>query len=143
MQDQQQCIFCDIVHGRSPATFVYRDELCSAFLDIQPVNAGHTLVIPNDHDAFLADLDESRGGHMFTVGQRVAAALRRSEIPCEGVNMFLADGAAAMQDVFHVHLHIIPRFSGDGFGLTFGPRYGERPARADLEAVGLTLRRAM
>ncbi len=135
-----QCIFCEIVAGRSPATFIYSDEGCSAFLDIQPVNPGHTLVIPNAHAAFLADLDTALGGQMFTVGQRVAAALRQSGVRCEGVNLFLADGEAAMQEVFHVHLHVIPRFTGDGFGLKFGPQYGEMPGREDLGRIGAALR---
>ncbi len=63
-----------------------------------------------------------------------------SDLRCEGVNFFLADGVAAGQAVFHVHLHVIPRFEGDGFGLRFGPDYGTRPGRDELDAIAGQLR---
>jgi histidine triad (HIT) family protein len=127
------CIFCEILAGRAPASLVHRDGQCAAFMDIQPVTPGHLLVVPLQHAASLAELPAETGGHMFQVAQRLAAALPRSGIRCEGVNLFLANGAVAGQDVFHVHLHVIPRFSGDGFGLRFPRTYGQRPARADLD----------
>ncbi len=127
------CIFCDILANKLPSSLVYCDDLCSAFMDIQPVNPGHVLVIPNKHAASLADLDEDTGAHMFRVAQRIAAALRKSGVKCEGVNLFIADGEAAGQDVFHVHLHIFPRFSGDGFGFTFGPTYTVKTSRQSLD----------
>jgi histidine triad (HIT) family protein len=126
------CVFCDIVSGRGPASVVHSDESVIAVLDIRPLNTGHLLVIPQAHAAYLADLDPALGGHMFAVAQRMAAALRRSGLPCEGVNLFLADGAAAFQEVFHVHLHVIPRNTGDGFRLRAKWR---RPSRAELESV--------
>jgi histidine triad (HIT) family protein len=128
------CIFCEIIAGRAPASFVYRDEQCAAFMDVQPVTAGHLLVVPVRHAESLAELDADTSGHIFQVAQRLAAAARRSGIPCQGINLFLADGAAG-QDVFHVHLHVIPRFAGDGFGLRFPPTYGRRPPRSELEAL--------
>jgi diadenosine tetraphosphate (Ap4A) HIT family hydrolase len=134
------CIFCEILAGRAPASVVYRDAVCCAFLDIRPVNEGHVLVIPLAHAASLAEMDEATGAHLFTVAQRIAAAVRTSGVPCEAVNLHLADGAAAGQDVFHVHLHVIPRYRGDGFGLRFGPRYGELPARALLDATAGAIR---
>lgn len=127
-----ECIFCSILAGESPASFVYRDEVCSAFMDIQPVNPGHLLVIPNVHAAHLANIDGDTAAHLMRVAHRLAAALRSSGLRCEGVNLFLADGEAAMQEVFHVHLHVIPRFRGDGFGLKFGPHYFQRPERSEL-----------
>jgi histidine triad (HIT) family protein len=134
------CTFCDILTGRLPASPVYQDEICSVFMDIRPVNPGHVLVIPKLHAASLAELDENTGGHLFAVGQRVAAALRRSGIRCEGINFFLADGESAGQEIFHVHLHIFPRYDGDGFGLQFGPHYDKRPSRAELDAVAEKIR---
>ena len=128
-----RCIFCDILTGELPASIVYQDERCTAFMDIQPVNPGHVLVVPNCHATFLADLDPETGAQMFQVAQRLAGALRRSGVRCEGVNLFLADGRAAMQEVLHVHLHVIPRYTGDGFGLRFGPGYHDRPGRVALE----------
>lgn len=105
-------------------------------MDIQPVNPGHVLVIPVRHAPYLADLDSPTAGRLMQEAQRIAAAIRKSSVRCEGINLFLADGEAAMQEVFHVHLHVFPRFHGDGFGLRFGPHYKERPARAALEQVG-------
>jgi histidine triad (HIT) family protein len=137
------CIFCEILAGRSPVSLVYKDALCSAFMDIQPVNPGHVLVVPNHHAARLADLDSESGAQLFRVGQRITQALYASGIRCEGVNFFLADGEAAMQDVFHVHLHVLPRYAGDGFGLHFGPHYANKPDRADLDATAAALRKSL
>jgi histidine triad (HIT) family protein len=139
---QDDCIFCRIIRGDAPASFVYRDERCSAFLDIRPVNPGHLLVIPNVHAPHLADLDADTAAHIMRVGHRLAAALRASGLRCEGVNLFLADGEAAMQEVFHVHLHVLPRFCGDGFGLKFGPGFGRQPPREELDDLTRRIREA-
>jgi histidine triad (HIT) family protein len=104
------CIFCEILAGKVPASVVVRDGRCMAFMDIQPINAGHVLVVPEDHAARLADLPEETGARMFRTAQRIAAALYEGGLDCEGVNLFLADGEAAGQEVFHVHLHVFPRF---------------------------------
>jgi histidine triad (HIT) family protein len=138
-----ECIFCRILAGQAPASFVHQDELCSAFMDIQPVNPGHILVIPNAHAPYLADLDGATAAHMMRIAHRLAAALRSSGLRCEGVNLFLADGEAAMQDVFHAHLHVFPRFGGDGFGLRFGPDYRHLPERSALEDAAERIRQAL
>jgi len=134
------CKFCDILAGQLPSSRVYQDELCTALMDIQPVNPGHMLIVPNRHAAYLSELDEDTGAQMFRIAQRLARALRRSGVKCEGVNFFLADGEAAFQDVFHVHLHVFPRFAGDGFGLTFGPAYSHKPERTELDEVAQKIR---
>lgn len=135
-----ECVFCSILSGQEPASFVFRDARCCAFMDIRPVNPGHVLVIPVRHASNLAELDEETGGYLFRVAQRVAGALRGIGLRCEGVNLFLADGAVAGQEVFHVHLHVIPRYQGDGFGFRFGPGYGRNPARAELDAAAQQIR---
>jgi histidine triad (HIT) family protein len=137
------CVFCDIVAGERPSSIVYQDATCTAFMDIQPANPGHVLVVPNEHAASLATLDPEVGGQMFQLAQRIARALRHSGIRCEGVDLILADGAAAGQEVFHVHLHVLPRYHGDGFGFRFGPGYGQRPPRADLDEHAAQVRRAL
>jgi histidine triad (HIT) family protein len=137
------CVFCDIVAGRAEATLVWQDDLVSAILDIRPVNPGHVVIVPNVHSTYLVSLPEETGAHMFTIAQRLARALRHSGLPCEGINMFLADGEAAMQEVFHVHLHVFPRVTGDGFGLTFGEHNFTRPTRGELEAAGDKIRAAL
>ncbi|WP_405488496.1 HIT family protein [Nocardia sp. NBC_00511] len=123
-------IFSEIIAGSAPASKVYEDADVLAFMDIRPVTPGHVLVIPKVVARSLAELDPALGGKLFQVGQRVAAALRDSEVACDGVNFFLADGVTAGQEVFHVHLHVIPRTPGDGFGLRARPT---SPARADLD----------
>ena len=109
-------------------------------MDIQPINAGHVLVVPDGHAARLADLPADAGARMFRIAQRIAVALYECGLDCEGVNVFLADGEAAGQDVLHVHLHVIPRFYGDGFGLRFGPDYANMPDRETLEEAAAHIR---
>jgi diadenosine tetraphosphate (Ap4A) HIT family hydrolase len=131
------CIFCDILAGRAAASFVYRDERVSAFMDHHPVNPGHLLVVPNQHAGSLGALDPLDGAQLFQVAQRLAAALRQSGLPCAGVNLHLSDGAAAGQEVPHVHLHVIPRLAGDGAGMRRGPGGGQwLSAQALEEAAG-------
>ena len=138
MTSQTDCVFCAIVAGDAPASVVDGDEELLAFMDARPVNAGHLLVIPRAHASGLRDLPAATGGRMFEMAQRLAAALYDCEaITCEGVNLFLADGAAAFQEVFHVHVHVVPRFSGDGFRLDASWRTAERD---ELDAVAAELR---
>jgi histidine triad (HIT) family protein len=136
------CVFCQILAGELPGSFVYRDEICAAFMDIRPVNPGHILVIPIAHAPFMADLDADTAGHLMKVAHRLAAGLRGTELRCDGVNLFMADGEAAFQDVFHAHLHLFPRFKGDGFGLRFGPDYVNKE-RAELESAAEQIRAAL
>jgi diadenosine tetraphosphate (Ap4A) HIT family hydrolase len=124
--DDGTCVFCAIVAGRAEASLAYADETVIAFMDIQPVNPGHVLVIPRAHAPQLADLDEETGAQMWRVAHRVAAALRRSGLRVEGINFFLADGAVAFQEVFHTHLHVLPRYAGDGFRVATNSQPGER-----------------
>ncbi len=138
------CIFCRILAGRAPASLVYRDALAAAFMDIRPVNPGHSLVIPTAHAANLAELPPETGAHLFRVAQRLAAALRQSGLRCEGANLVLADGAPAGQEVFHAHLHVIPRYRGDGFGFKFPPEYRTRvTGRAALDEAAAAIRAAL
>jgi histidine triad (HIT) family protein len=136
------CVFCDIVAGRSPASVVYRDDSCVAFLDTCPVNPGHLLVVPVRHATYLADLDPDAGRALFATAQRLSRAIRRSGLKAQGVNLLLADGEAAGQEVLHVHLHVLPRFDEDGFGHRFPPHYGQHPPREELDANARAIRHA-
>jgi diadenosine tetraphosphate (Ap4A) HIT family hydrolase len=142
----EKCIFCEILAGKAEASFVYRNEAVAAFMDIQPVNPGHVLVVPVRHAAMLSELNEEDGMQMFRVAQRAAAAVRAaSKLPstgvkCEGVNFFLADGRAAGQEVWHVHLHVFPRFTGDGHHMRFSPNYFKPSTRQDIEQTAEKLR---
>ena len=108
-------IFSKIIHREVEAAFVYQDDLISAFMDVQPINPGHVLVVTNQEVASLAELDEKTASHLFRIAHRIALALRKSELKCEGVNLFVLDGEVAGQEVSHVHIHVVPRFRGDGY----------------------------
>ena len=128
------CIFCRIVGGRAEASFVHRDRLVCAFLDIRPVTPGHLLVVPNDHATHTHDLPDATADRLFAVARALARAVRTSGLLADGVNLFTADGEAAGQEVFHAHLHVIPRFGGDGFTIDAAAWRGPAPTRADLDA---------
>ena len=129
----ENCIFCQIVAGKSPASIFYEDDLVLGFMTIGPVTTGHSMIIPKQHAAYLADLDEETGRHMWTITHRTSAAIRESGVQCEGINLFLADGEAAFQDIFHVHMHVFPRFEGDSFKLV--ANWSEKPPREELDQV--------
>lgn len=134
------CIFCEIVVGRAAASIVHQDERCVVFMDLYPITPGHLLVVPRRHAASLAELDPADGGHLFLVAQRMAAALRRSGLRCEGINLLLSDGEAAGQEIFHVHLHVVPRFAGDGVKVRAATG---RPTRAELDAHAAAIAAAL
>jgi histidine triad (HIT) family protein len=136
-QEATYCVFCAIALGEATASMVHTDDVALAIMTIGPVNPGHVLVMPRRHAAFLADLDEATGMHLFKIAMRVAAAIRRSGVRCEGINLFLADGEAAFQDVFHVHLHVFPRFAGDAFRIDAD--WSVTPSRPELDAMALRL----
>jgi diadenosine tetraphosphate (Ap4A) HIT family hydrolase len=112
-------------------------------MDIHPINAGHVLVVPLSHAAQLSALEPSTAGHVMIVAQQIAAALRASPLRCEGVNLLLADGEAAGQEVFHVHMHVVPRYAGDGFGFSRGPGSKNAALRYHLESAAAQLRAAI
>jgi len=138
-----RCVFCDIIAGRAPASLVYQDDQVVAFMDTRPVNAGHVLVVPRTHAASLAEMEPETGGVLFRTGMRLGAALRRSGLNCEGINLYVADRATAGQEVFHVHLHVLPRFPRDGFGFRFPPGYGHHPSRQMLDEQATAIRGAL
>jgi histidine triad (HIT) family protein len=143
MNENAACIFCRIVEGKEKASFVAQGSDAVAFLDLHPINEGHTLVVPRKHAASIAEVDEVAAVAMWSLARRVAAGLRGSGLRCEGVNVLLADGAGAGQDVFHAHLHVVPRWQGDGFRIEFPPHYGSAAERKALDDVAARLRKRM
>ena len=129
----QECIFCAIASRQAEASVVYEDETVVAFMDLNPVTPGHLLVVPRKHAVGLEDLDAATSAHVWSVGHDLARALRRSAVRSEGINVLLCDGETAFQTVFHFHLHVIPRYAGDGW--TIIPETTERDrALLDSEA---------
>jgi histidine triad (HIT) family protein len=119
------CVFCRIRDGQIPSTRVYEDERTIAFMDINPLNEGHTLVIPRAHAATIFDVDETDLRAAIATARRVATAIRVALRP-DGLNLLQANGAAAFQSVPHFHLHLIPRFIGDGKGFDWPVVAGDR-----------------
>ncbi|WP_246984659.1 HIT family protein [Halorientalis marina] len=136
----EDCLFCAIVDGDAPASVVDETDDLLAFMDLNPITEGHALVIPKEHAAGLTPLDPEIGGRMFEEAMAVAGAMRDSDLDPDGIDLFLADGEAAGQEVFHVHLHVIPRYEGDGVVLPVG----EGPAdREELDALAVDLADAL
>lgn len=112
----------------------YEDSLAIAFMDIQPVNAGHVLVVPRKHYESLADMPPDLTRHLFDVALRLAPIVRRLA-GADGLNLIVNSGAAAGQDVFHYHVHVIPRRSDDGFSVTLPFPGSTPPDRTLLDAM--------
>jgi len=137
------CTLCRLIGGELESSKVYESDQVIALMDYQPVTTGHVLVMPRHHAALLEDLNEDLSVEVYRVGHRLSRALRRSGLRCEGVNLFLADGEAAFQEVPHVHLHLFPRYRGDSFRIDAEWRIRPRPeldaaaeqVRAGLQAV--------
>lgn len=134
------CVFCEIAEGRAPASVVYSDAGTMAFMDIQPIVPGHLLVIPRRHAELMGDLETGEGVACWAVAQMLSRALRGSGLRVDGVNLFVADGEAAFQDVPHFHIHVIPRHAGDGFSLAFPERYEEPVERTALDDAAARIR---
>jgi len=118
------CIFCKIVAGELPATIVDEDERTLAFMDISPATRGHALVIPRAHARDLHEIDREDLEAVAATAQRVAARAR-DKLGADGVNLLQSSGAAAWQTVFHVHVHVIPRYDGDPLKLPWTPAPGD------------------
>lgn len=125
----EDCIFCSIVAGDVPSRSVYEDEDTFAFLDVNPLSRGHTLVIPKGHYSRVADLPDAVGDALFGRTHRLAPAIEAA-VDADGVTIGVNDGSAAGQEVPHVHVHVVPRFEGDGAGAIHSLRW-ERPDLPD------------
>ncbi|MCB9285050.1 MAG: HIT family protein [Lewinellaceae bacterium] len=126
------CIFCQILEGKLPSNKVYEDDLVVAFLDAYPINSGHVLVVPKLHCELLSGLPVETAGRLFQVAQTVEKAVRASGVRCEATNLVLNNGQAAGQEIPHAHLHIIPRFRGDGVRFQINQK---KAGREELDTV--------
>ena len=135
MKLEPECVFCQIIAGEAPAKFVDQDEQAAAFMDIRPVTDGHTLVVPKKHSTGLRDLPDEDAACLLLIAKKLAGAMLQSKLQCQAVNLFMADGPAAGQTVFHTHLHVIPRFSGDESGIRLHGSGGSKKQRPLAEAA--------
>jgi histidine triad (HIT) family protein len=135
------CVFCGIVAGRVEASVAYEDEATLAFMDIRQFNRGHTLVVPKRHIVDIFALDDATGAALMATTARVARAMRAAFTP-DGTNISISNGEAAGQEVFHLHLHVYPRWKDDGV-LRFYPSKPGQPPRAELDEQAAAIRAAV
>jgi histidine triad (HIT) family protein len=128
------CTFCDLIAGAAEVSVCYEDADALAFMDIQPVNAGHVLVVPRQHFESLADVPPELAMDLFAVAMKLAPVVMRVA-DADGMNIVVNSGAAAGQDVFHYHVHVIPRCVGDGFDVPLPFAGSSMPERERLDAA--------
>jgi histidine triad (HIT) family protein len=138
----EHCTFCDLIQGAAEVSVCHEDSESIAFMDIQPVNAGHVLVVPRAHYESLLDVPEEVGAHLFKVTMRLASAIRKVT-GSNDMNIVVNSGAAAGQDEPHYHVHIIPRRPDDGFEIDLPFSGSAMPDRTQLDAVAVQLIAAM
>jgi histidine triad (HIT) family protein len=128
------CRFCEIIHGGGEVSICYEDALAIAFMDIQPVNLGHVLVVPRDHYESLNDIPPALAMHLFDVALRLGPVIRKMT-GSDDLNIVVNSGEAAGQNVFHHHVHLIPRKAGDGFDIPLPFDGSQMPDRTFLDAM--------
>lgn len=130
---QHTCPFCDLIRGAGEVSMCFEDPDVVAFMDIQPVNNGHLLVVPRTHYESLEDIPHSLAIHLFEVATQLAPVVKQVG-GADGLNVVVNSGAAAGQDVFHYHVHVIPRRPGDGFDIPLPFAGSAMPDRTVLDA---------
>jgi histidine triad (HIT) family protein len=130
------CIFCAIASGDGPAEVVQEDEHTVAFMDLNPWTRGHALVIPRKHAKNLYEIGEDDLAHTMSAAKRLAIRMRDT-LGCDGINLINSTEPAAWQTVFHFHVHVIPRYVGDGLVLPWKPTPADP---AELAAAAAALR---
>ncbi len=132
------CLFCKIINGEIPSEKVYEDADVFAFLDIHPVNPGHVLVVPKKHVADAVASDDATLGAVMSAARKLSAAVMRAT-GASGFNMEINNGVSAGQVVFHLHLHIVPRFINDGLKHWPGKEYASGEAAAVAHKIKTAL----
>jgi histidine triad (HIT) family protein len=130
------CVFCKIVAGQIPSTRVFEDEHTVAFMDIGQVNPGHALISVKKHAANIYELDDAQAAAVAHTSARVARAIKAAFDP-DGLSVYQANGQAAGQTVFHYHVHLTPRYAGDGMEFTWPVK---NPPREQLEQCAAKIR---
>jgi len=137
------CTFCNIASKQSPASIVYENERVMAFMDIHPVNIGHTLVIPKEHWETIYEVPETILADLFILVKKVAIAAKRV-VGAHGINILQCNERAAFQSERHFHVHVIPRFEGDPISKAFMAMLTPinlKITRQDLDRIAKEMRR--
>jgi histidine triad (HIT) family protein len=139
MSASPDCIFCKIIAGEIPSFKLYEDDATFAFMDINPANDGHALVVPKDHAEDVYGISDDAIAHTVIAAKKIAAAVEKTLSP-GGVNLVQCNGPAAGQSVFHFHMHVLPRSEGDDLKLNWGLKPGDMDAIGELaEKIKLNL----
>ena len=128
------CLFCKITNGEAPSYKVYEDEDILAFLDINPVNIGHTLVIPKKHYENLYETPNEVLGKLISTVKKLSINIKE-KLNADGINIMMNNDSSAGQVIFHTHIHIVPRFREDRFKHWKGEPYKEREAEETIEKI--------
>ena len=128
---KDDCIFYKIANGEIPSTTIYENSDFRVFFDINPASKGHCLIVPKQHYNDIFDMDAETGGKLFSLATVVARSLKK-ELNCEGMNIVQNNGLIAGQTVFHFHLHLIPRYTGDTVNIGWVPGEANPDELADL-----------
>ena len=131
----RECILCKLRQEELPVTKLYEDDILTVIMDIKPINPGHVLLFPRKCVEKMIDLDDEIIAHMFIIAKKINRAIRDSGIKCTDMNYYVSDGKHAGQEIPHVHLHLIPRFKGDGFKFKFPNSYFNSPTRLELISI--------
>ena len=132
-RDSDHCTFCNLIHGAAEVSMCHEDADAIAFMDIQPVNHGHVLIVPREHHESLLDVPQELGLHLFRVTMRLAGAITHVT-GCRDLNIVVSSGEDAGQDEPHFHVHLIPRRAGDGFDVPLPFNGSTMPDRTVLDA---------
>lgn len=136
------CVFCRIIGGMEMVSIVYEDDRVVAFMDIQPVTPGHTLVVSKDHYATLFDLPDELAGHCMNVARRLAPGIKKAA-GAQALNVFSANGRAGGQDVEHFHFHLIPVRQKSDFPFNLPLPDTPIPSRSALDVMAARVGRAI
>ncbi len=136
------CIFCKIIDNEIPSKKIYEDESVYAFLDISQVTKGHTLVIPKEHSRNIYDTSEETASKVFAAVPKIANAIKKAYNPI-GMNILNNNEAPADQSVFHLHIHLIPRYGdGDGYKANW-VTHMEAYSNDDLQHISEAIKNAL
>ena len=134
MKSDENCIFCKIIAGDIPSKTVYEDDKYKAIMDVAPASKGHVIILPKNHAANIFEISDEDVAGIMVVAKRVASILKNA-LECDGVNILQNNGEIAGQTVFHLHVHVIPRYEDDMVKIKWS-----QPENIDVDEVFRTIK---
>jgi histidine triad (HIT) family protein len=131
---ENSCLFCKIIAKELPSHIIYEDTHILAFLDTNPVNPGHTLVLPKNHSSNILEIDDRELGFLALSIKKISLSVKKAT-EANGINIHINNESSAGQKVFHTHIHVIPRFENDGLKMWEGSSYTEEESKSMAEKI--------